>query len=236
QTVLRARVLSNSVWSALIEPTFYTAQDFSKLLVSEIMYNPPALGATPGDELEFLELKNTGTNTFDLSGVSFTAGINFNFTNGKHLGPGQFFVLGRNVAALTSKYPGLVVHGIYTGKLDNGGEKITLAHVLGGTILAFDYKDSGRWPVAADGFGFSLVPKDATPTPDPGTPATWRASAAPDGSPGADDPSVTIAGILVNEVLTHTVLPQVDQIELYNPTMANVNIGGWLLTDDRTVP
>jgi hypothetical protein len=236
QTVLRARVLSNSVWSALVEATFYTAQDFSKLLVSEIMYNPPASGATPGDELEFLELKNTGTNIFDLSGVLFSSGINFAFTNGTRLGPGQFFVLGRNAAALTGKYPGLIVNGIYTGKLDNSGEKIALAHVLGGTILSFDYKDSGRWPVTADGFGFSLVPKNVNSNPDPGNSATWRASAVPGGSPGADDPSVNIAGILVNEALTHTVLPDVDRIELYNPTMADVNIGGWLLTDDRTVP
>ena len=42
--------------------------------------------------------------------------------------------------------------------------------------------------------------------------------------------------ILVNEVLSHTDLPQVDVIELHNPTGSAVNIGGWYLTDDKDVP
>ena len=38
---------------------------------------------------------------------------------------------------------------------------------------------------------------------------------------------------LITEALTHTDLPQVDAIELYNPTAGAINIGGWFLTDDR---
>src|SRR5256885_12227510 len=34
--------------------------------ITEIMYNPPDVGATPGDEFEFLEFKNAGTNVIDL--------------------------------------------------------------------------------------------------------------------------------------------------------------------------
>ena len=86
--------------------TFYVVQDFSSLAVTEIMYHPPSLGATNGDEFEFLELKNTGTNTLDLSGLQFTDGIAFAFTNGTRLAPGQFFVLARNPAAFAAKYPG----------------------------------------------------------------------------------------------------------------------------------
>ncbi|HYV31288.1 MAG TPA: CotH kinase family protein, partial [Candidatus Binatia bacterium] len=78
---LRARVRSGANWSALVEATFYPAQDLSKLLVTEIMYHPPDVGLTPGDEFEFLELKNTGTNILDLSAMSFE-GISFTFTNG----------------------------------------------------------------------------------------------------------------------------------------------------------
>ncbi|HMJ66603.1 MAG TPA: chitobiase/beta-hexosaminidase C-terminal domain-containing protein, partial [Candidatus Binatia bacterium] len=41
-TRVKARVrVSNTSWSPLIDAQFYTAQDFSKLLVSELMYNPP---------------------------------------------------------------------------------------------------------------------------------------------------------------------------------------------------
>ena len=82
--------------------------------------------------MEFLELKNTGTNTLDLSGLQFTDGLTFTFTNGTRLGPGAFVVLVRNAAAFAVKYPGVTVQGLYTGKLDNNGETLTLAHPLGG--------------------------------------------------------------------------------------------------------
>ena len=45
------------------------------LAVTEVMYNPPGSGSISGDEFEFLELKNTGTNQLDLSGLSFSAGL-----------------------------------------------------------------------------------------------------------------------------------------------------------------
>ena len=236
QTTIKARIRSGTDWSAAVTAVFYTTQDFTKLLVSEIMYNPPDIGATTGDNLEFLELKNTGANALDLSGVTFTEGITFTFTNGTLLAPGQFIVLGRNAAALTNKYPGLVVHGLYSGRLNNGGEQLTLAHALGGRILSFDYKNSGRWPITPDGWGFSLVPRQTNANPDPGGPSHWRASTNPGGSPGADDPSAAILPVLINEALTHTELPDVDAIELFNPNSVDADVSGWFLTDDPAQP
>jgi len=68
---------------------FYPPQDLSRLLVTEIMYHPPAGGLIDGDEFEFLELKNAGTNTLTLGGLHFTSGITFTFTNGTTLPPGN---------------------------------------------------------------------------------------------------------------------------------------------------
>ncbi len=232
---IRARVRSGTAWSAITERTFYPAQDFASLLFTEIMYNPPGIGATSGDEFEFIELKNTGATIIDLSGSSFS-GITFTFANGTRLSPGQFFVLGRNATTLGARYPGLVLNGIYTGRLDNGGEPIAINHPLGSKIVEVDYKDGGKWPLTPDGYGFSLVPKLANSNPNPGNPANWRASTNPGGSPGADDPAPVIPTILVNEALAHTDLPQVDSIELHNPTGSDVNIGGWFLTDDGKSP
>jgi hypothetical protein len=232
---LRARARSGATWSALVEATFYPEQDFANLVVTEIMYNPPGVGATPGEEFEFLELKNAGTSTIDLSHASFD-GINFTFTNGTRLAPGQFFVLGRNLTTLNARYPGLVVNGLYSGRLDNAGETITLLHPLGTRIISVDYKDGGKWPITADGFGFSLVPKDPNANPNPDSPTNWRASTNPGGSPGEEDPAPVVAGILVNEALTHTDLPSLDYIELHNPTAVGANVGGWFLTDDGKTP
>jgi len=41
---------------------------------------------------------------------------------------------------------------------------------------------------------------------------------------------------VINEILTHTDFPAVDVIELFNPTGAAVDVGGWFLSDDATVP
>jgi hypothetical protein len=236
-TTIRARVrlTSSSTWSAIVEATLYPAQDFSQLIVTEIMYNPLNVGATSGDEFEFLELKNIGASILDLSGTTFN-GISFTFTNGTRLTPGEFFVLGRNRTTLNAKYPGLTVRGVYTGRLDNSGEAITLNHPLGATILSVEYKDSGKWPLTADGLGFSLVSRNPNANPNPSNPSSWRSSANPGGSPGADDPDPSIASILINEALTHTDPPLFDSIELHNPTAADVNIGGWFLTDDGKNP
>lgn len=235
-TVVRARVYNTGNWSALVEAVFYPPQDLSKLALTEIMYNPPASGATVGNNLEFLELQNTGTNPLNLSGLTFTSGITFTFTNGTILGPGQFFVLARNAAAFASKYPGVTLHGTYTGQLDNAGEKLALSHALGTPIFSVTYDDRPPWPVTPDVADFSLVQRNPGVSQAPDNGNRWRASANPGGSPGAADPAPTIPPIVINEVLAHTDLPQQDAIELYNPTATNVNIGGWFLTDEADTP
>ena len=235
-TLVRARVKDGANWSALVETVFYTPQDFSKLIVTEIMYDPPAFGAVSGDEVEFLELKNTGVSTLDLGGLSFTAGIAFTFTNGTRLEPGRFFVLGRNLPQLHAKYPGLVVGGVYTGKLNNSGETLTLSHPLGSKVLSLTYNNVAPWPITPHGFGFSLVSRQPNANPDPDNGTNWRASSGVGGSPGADDPAPAITPVLVNEILTDSVPPDMDAIELFNPSATDMDIGGWFLADDPSVP
>jgi hypothetical protein len=199
------------------------------LVVSEIMYHPPNFGSVDGSELEFLELKNISTNVLDLSGLTFTSGIHFTFTNGATLGPGQYFLLGRNAAELQAKYPGLVVNGIYTGKLSNSGDTLTLTHPYGVNIFSITYGTRAPWPVTPDGYGFSLVLDETNP-------GHYRSSSEIGGSPGAADPVSNIPLIVVNEILSRPVPPALDTIELYNPGATNVNIGGWFLTDDAEYP
>ena len=129
------------------------------------------------------------------------------------------------------------------GSLDGGGERIELRLPI--TIEKFqrdapgypryyavldslDYDDESPWPVEADGQGYSLVRKE---TNGPSYQASdWELSANRGGS--------AFGGgvVLVNEILSHTDLPQTDVIELYNPGTEDVNIGGWYLTDDPINP
>jgi len=222
-----------SRWSAPIEfiptPPDTVVELRGNLVFSEIMYNPPALGGTDGDEFEFVELKNIGTNTLTLSGLFFSAGIEFVFTNGTTLTPSATFLLGRNRAALQSKYPGLTVHGLYSGRLNNDGETLTIHHVQGFEVLSVTFADDVPWPLTADGFGFSLVLADAAR-------GLYRASSQVGGSPGADDPADTIPGVVINEAFTSSTLPEVDAIELHNPTLVAADLSGWYLTDDAHYP
>ena len=234
--IVRARVGSGANWSALVEATFYPPQDLSALHLTEIMYAPPNSGLVDGDEFEFVELKNTGARPLGLDGFAFTSGIEFTFTNGTRLQPGQFLVLVRNPARFAARYPGVAFHGVYAGKLDNGGESIALSHPLGGRILGLTYDDAPPWPVTADGLGFSLVPAATEVAADLNRALHWRAGSAPGGSPGADDPEPTIPRVRINEVLTATDAPGGDFVELYNPTGATADIGGWWLTDDANEP
>ena len=233
--VYRARVRhkdNTGRWSHWSDPLQFTPASVDivsilqqNLVVSEIMYAPPMFNGIKGDEFEFLELQNIGTNTLDLSGLTFTSGITFTFTNGTTLGPGQYFLLGRDAAALQSKYPGIVVNGIYTGKLDNSGETITLTHPYGINIFSITYSPVAPWPAAANGYGFSLVLDEANP-------GHYRASSQMGGSPGTADPPSTIPRLLVTEVVARPLPAGLDAIELYNPGPTNANIGGWFLTDD----
>jgi len=155
-TLVRARVRSGTTWSALAEAQFYTPQDLLSLQLSEIMYNPPRFGPVDGDEVEFLELRNTGAGPLDLSGVGFTSGINFTFPNETVLAPGQFFVLARNAPQFAARYPGAPLHGLYSGKLENGGETLVLSAPFGSALFSVTYDDAAPWPAEVDNSGLSM--------------------------------------------------------------------------------
>ncbi len=234
-TLVRARVLSGGQWSALVEAIFYPPQDFSKLAVTEIMFNPSPSGLIDGDEFEFLELKNTGTNTLNLGGLHST-GITAFFPLDATLAPGAFWVIARNATQFASRYPGVTINSIYSGRLANEGEVFSLLLPGAGKLLSVDYRDTPPWPAAADGHGFSLVPRASNPIGASDNGQDWRASTNPGGSPGADDPTPTIPTVLINEVIANPIPLDLDAVELFNPNALPVNIGGWFLTDDSTTP
>jgi hypothetical protein len=185
-------------------------------------------------------LKNVSTNVMlNLGGVRFTNGIEFNFTGSAvtSLAPGQRVLLVRNQAAFIARYgAGALIAGEFYGALDNGGETLRLEDAVGEKVLEFAYNNS--WYPTTDGLGFSLViVNELAPWDTWGQKASWRPSSSPNGSPGTGDAAPIVQPpIIVTEVLTHTDLPQVDTVELFNPTSTNVNVGAWFLTDDFMSP
>ncbi len=213
------------------------------LRITEIMYhppNPPAGSPYEAEDFEYIELKNIGPTNLNLTGVHFTNGVEFTFTGSAvtTLTPGAYVLVVKNLAAFTSRYGGsLNVAGQYTGTLGNGGERLQLHDPAGESIHDFVYEND--WYPITDGPGASLVVVNENADERLWDSKTnWRPSALDFGSPAQNDPTPGLAppGVLINELLAHTDPPQVDAIELLNPTSVAANISGWFLSDDFASP
>jgi hypothetical protein len=193
----RARVRMQDVdghwshWSAPVEFLATPGTTTPTLAITELHYNPAPNAAYVGDaqELEFIEVLNTGASSVDLSGVQLTtfATIPYVFANGLNLAAGQRIVVAKNPAAFQSVYGtgvNLAPDGYGTSNLSNGGETIVLATAGGASIQTIEFDDVAPWPTTPDGNGPSLEIID--PLGDPSDGANWRASAALAGSPGWD--------------------------------------------------
>lgn len=173
------------------------------LVISEIMYNPPALSAaetaagyTDKQLFEYIQLLNISAKTLNLEGMAFTNGIGYTFGAGVTLAPGERILAVKSAAAFALRYgnAGRVV-GEYTGNLDNSGEQLALTY-LGQAVQDFAYSDGSHpvtgqtvdpWPTAADGNGASLVLMNPTLPPDESLAINWRPSIRAGGSPGQAD-------------------------------------------------
>lgn len=139
----------------------------ANLTLAEIMYHPgklsvaeKAAGFTDRDQFEYLVLKNTSSQSVDLTGIHFTEGIDFTMPLGPRcvLPPGGRGILVRNAAAFALRsITGANVLGEYKDKLSNAGETLTLRDAQGGIIFSVTWDDGPGWPQAADGDGYSLV-------------------------------------------------------------------------------
>ncbi|MCH2129544.1 MAG: lamin tail domain-containing protein, partial [Pirellulaceae bacterium] len=214
---------------------------FDSLRITQINYNPadPTLSefaSNPNldnDDFEFIQVENIGAQSINLQGVSFGSGVTYSFGN-VNLAPGARGVVVRDQSAFELRYGmGLNVLGEFTsGALSNQGEGLSLTF-NGQTFLDFSYGDDDPWPEGADGAGQTLVLSDpvGTPTQDYGDFDRWRGSTEWGGAPDATPASPI--GVVINEVLTNSELPQVDSIELYNSTGSLIDISGWWLSDDQ---
>ncbi|GIT04704.1 MAG: hypothetical protein CM1200mP29_01150 [Verrucomicrobiota bacterium] len=186
----RVRVRNGTMaWSHWSSPLEFVAGEpnlgdlHAGLGFNEIMYHPLDQEDVTAGDLEFLELKNVGQTTLDL-GVCFSRWIEFVFPEGKTLAPGELFLVGKNQAALQIRYPGLVVDGVFDGRLANEGETITLSAGIDAPVLSVTYDDAAPWPLHADGLGLSLVL-------DTDSELGFRVGTIPGGSPGSDNSGLT---------------------------------------------
>lgn len=134
------------------------------LRITEINYHPAdptasELAAIPevdANAFEFLKLTNVAGAAISLAEVRFTSGVAFDFLDSTipELGPGQSLYIVSDIRAFQHRYGStLPVAGVYTGQLNNGGERLSLAYE-DQVVQEFEYSD--RWYVETDGGGAFL--------------------------------------------------------------------------------
>ncbi|HEY3861147.1 MAG TPA: lamin tail domain-containing protein, partial [Verrucomicrobiae bacterium] len=132
------------------------------IVINELMYDPIS-----GDDDQYIELYNKGTNTVNLAGWEFTSGVTFTFPPNTIIASNGYVVVGKNTANLFAHYPNLNAGntvGNYSGKLSHDGELVVLSQPesLYGTNTIFveedevTYGTGGRWGQWSGGGGSSL--------------------------------------------------------------------------------
>jgi regulation of enolase protein 1 (concanavalin A-like superfamily) len=140
------------------------------IVINELMYRP----ISGNDDDQYVELYNQGTNTVDLTGWQFVAGIAFSIPAGTSIAPGGYLVVARNQTNLFAHYSNLSAAntvGDYAGNLPHKGGRLALAcpdyyvstnnglPVTNAILVIEDdvtYQTGGRWGKWAHGGGSSL--------------------------------------------------------------------------------
>lgn len=160
-----------------------TARLSGAVVINEVMYHAP----DDLDDLQYVELHNGGNAEVDLSGWSFSKGIQFTFAPGTKVAPGGFVVVCRSKARFGEFYS-VPVAGEFSTNLKKKGERLELRDAAGRVVDSVKYDDKAPWPTGADGESGSL--ERIAPGGPSDDPANWTSSPLqldrdkPGGTPG----------------------------------------------------
>jgi hypothetical protein len=134
------------------------------IVINEVMFHP----SSENPREEYLELYNAATTNVDLSGWSFTRGIDFTFPPNTILRATGYLAVVANRQAFTNKYPAVtnyvgdflvvrttnVVGFIYTNfenSLSHTHDALKLEDAASNTIDSVSYADKGDWAIRQRG-------------------------------------------------------------------------------------
>ncbi|MBN1818736.1 MAG: lamin tail domain-containing protein, partial [Sedimentisphaerales bacterium] len=135
---------------ALLARDWSTQMDVP-MVINEIHYDPE-----PKTELvEFVELYNLSDQSVDLTGWSFTDGVQYVFPDGAEIASYGYYVVTQDANHFETKF-GFAPNGVFEGRLDNDGERIALRNNTGTIVDEVTYKLGFPWPTAGDPPGHSI--------------------------------------------------------------------------------
>ncbi len=202
-----------------------------KVVINEIMYNPPESGT---DTIEYLELYNADNIAHNLQGWTFSKGVTYTFPS-YDLIPGGYVVVAFKASAILNTF-GVVALQWTSGGLSNSGEEIELKDNLGNVVDNVIYTTSAPWPVAGNGHGPSLSLKD--PMFDNSLPASWApetvlaavngAGRPVYGTPGALNFPVPAQSMMIpsgwSGISSYIIPSQPSVIDVMQPIVGNLTI------------
>jgi len=146
------------------------------LVITKIMYNPNISVTFPvADDQEFLEIKNTGSKTVNLTGVYFSGtGFVYKFPVYSQISPNSTKIIANKVDVFKAKY-GFSPDGQFNRNLSNTGECLVLADGFGNVIDSVRYSSNPPWPNAS-GNGYYLELID--PLSDNSIASNWTVSSS----------------------------------------------------------
>ena len=160
-----------------------------QVVINEVMYNPR------GNAPEWIELSNITATPFDIAGWKLRGDVKLDFPSFDGNRADDAFLGHWQKIILTDIEPGLFrqqhgipssvkVFGPWAGSLPNEGGRITVRDKNGVPVCTLGYNDRGKWPVAADGTGHTLVLQNPDLVVDDWR--NWSFSKRPGGTPGGD--------------------------------------------------
>ena len=142
-------------WMTTSLGSFSNCNSFAtpSLVINKINYNPLKSTDFPkSDDLEFIEIKNTGTTIINLTGYYFKElGVTYIFPSNSTILVNQSIYLASNSSVFKAKY-GFTAFGQFTRNLSNSSQKLVLVDGFGNEIDSVEYLDKLPWP-DADGSG-----------------------------------------------------------------------------------
>ncbi|WP_245925647.1 CotH kinase family protein [Algibacter marinivivus] len=154
----------------------YTVQTPS-LVITKIDYNPIETDTFPeSDDLEFIEIQNTGSTIVNLTGIYFEKlGVSYQFPENATIAAGEVIHLAADATTFQAKY-GKAPFGTFLRDLSNKSHNLVLVDAFGNVIDQVEYKDEAPWPESADGDGFYLELIDVNS--DNALAINWKASSS----------------------------------------------------------
>jgi hypothetical protein len=181
------------------------------VVINEIYYNGP--DSLP--ELEYIELHNSSDQAADVSGWSFTKGIQLKFAPGTRIDAKGYLVVSRNPDLLREHF-GAETAATFSQSLSNGGEAIELSDASGARVDSVKYQDGPPWPAGPDGNSASL--ERISPGAPGNSAHNWAGSALSDdgrrpmGTPGRQNENFSaVLPPIITDVRFRPVQPAPEQ-------------------------